>query len=117
MDAILTVIDDWGQAMDCKRTIIAIFFAKAFDLVDHELLLEKLRLLNFPAWLISWIAAYLSDRKQRGVKIGEVVSEWKDVVTGARSHPLHHLHLGYQQVHTGRCEPRKVRGRHSELHH
>ena len=83
MDAILTVIDDWGQAMDSKQTITAIFFdfAKAFDLVDHELLLEKLVRLNFPAWLVSWIAAYLTGRRQR-VKVGEFESEWKDVVAG-----------------------------------
>ena len=82
IDAIVTVTDNWGQAMDVKKTIVAIFFdfAKAFDLVDHELLLEKLQRL-LPTWLRSWIAAYLSGRKQQ-VKVGDIETEWMDVAAG-----------------------------------
>jgi hypothetical protein len=82
MDAILTVMDDWGHAIDQKLPIIAIFFdfAKAFDLVDHEILLEKLQKI-LPEWLVSWIAVYLSNRKQR-VKVGDTTTEWKDVKAG-----------------------------------
>lgn len=67
-DAILKVIDDFGYAHDSHTKLLGIFFdfAKAFDLVNHEILLTKLqskRLL--PDWLLSWIAAYLSHRWQR----------------------------------------------------
>jgi hypothetical protein len=82
MDAIVQVIEDWNLALDEKLIIIAIFFdfAKAFDLVDHEILLTKLQR-YLPAWLISWIAAYLSDRKQR-VTINGHETEWKKVEAG-----------------------------------
>ena len=59
MDAIVQVINDWGEAKDKKDPIAAIFFdfAKAFDLVDHEVLLIKLEAM-LPPWLCRWIAAY-----------------------------------------------------------
>ena len=34
-----------------------------------------------PIWLISWLAAYLTDRKQRVVS-GEIITEWKKVEAG-----------------------------------
>ena len=44
MDAILQVIEDWSKASDQHKQLLAIFFdfEKAFDLVDHALLLTKL---------------------------------------------------------------------------
>jgi hypothetical protein len=83
MDAIIEVLDDWNFAKDQKRAIIAIFFdfAKAFDMVNHELLLEKLVALNLPGWLTSWIAAFLTDRKQR-VVYNKTTTEWKNVEAG-----------------------------------
>ncbi len=82
MDAIVQVINDWGQAKDCKDEVFAVFFdfSKAFDLVDHEILLSKLEAL-LPEWLCSWLASYLSNRKQR-VKINDKETEWKEVVAG-----------------------------------
>jgi pterin-4a-carbinolamine dehydratase len=82
MDAIIKVIEDWSQAKDHKKVTRAIFFdfAKAFDLVDHKILIEKLKK-HLPEWLVSWIAAYLTDRKQR-VKIGKTTTEWMPVVAG-----------------------------------
>ena len=82
MDAIVQVIEDWSHAKDQKETIHAIFFdfSKAFDLVDHEVLLIKLEQF-LPAWLTSWIASYLSNRKQRVVMNG-FETEWKPVEAG-----------------------------------
>jgi hypothetical protein len=82
MDAIVQVIEDWSEAKDTKKEILAIFFdfAKAFDLVDHVKLLEKL-LKYLPRWLVSWIAAYLQGRRQR-VVMGTKTTEWKQVEAG-----------------------------------
>jgi hypothetical protein len=82
MDAIIQVIEDWSYARDQNLPTQAIFFdfAKAFDLVDHKILLEKL-ISQLPAWLVSWIAAYLSDRKQR-VKAKDIYTDWKPVEAG-----------------------------------
>ena len=49
MDAIIQVLDDLAVAKDQREAVTAIFFDfdKAFDLVDHEVLLSKLkRLVN-----------------------------------------------------------------------
>ena len=42
-------------------------FAKAFDKVDHKLLLEKLKLYGFSQQLIKWITSFLKDRPQEVV--------------------------------------------------
>ena len=81
-DVTTKVIDDWSRAIDNKQTVYAIFFdfSKAFDLVDHELLLKKLRDL-LPPMSTKWIANYLSDRQQR-VKTTEHTSSWAAVQAG-----------------------------------
>ena len=81
-DTVIQVIDDWGKAVDQNQTIQAIFFyfSKSFDLVDHEILLKKLEKI-LPKWITSWIAAYLTNRKQR-VTTKEYTTEWKNVEAG-----------------------------------
>ena len=69
---------------DIKEDILAIFFdfAKAFDLVQHRKMLEKFESKGYlPSWLISWLAAYLHNRKQR-VVVGQIKTEWKPVEAG-----------------------------------
>ena len=82
MDAILQVIEDWSKASDQHKQLLAIFFdfEKAFDLVDHALLLTKLSK-YLPDWLISWLASYLTERKQR-VKVNGFETEWLKVEAG-----------------------------------
>ena len=63
--------------------MLAIFFdfSKAFDLIGNELLLEKLLKLEIQTWLVSWVASYLINRKQR-VVINGTASEWISVDAG-----------------------------------
>ena len=80
-DALNLFLEDWGRAIDCgDQQVIAIFFdfAKAFDLVDHERLIIKIEPL-LPQWLINWIAALLSHRKQRVIYRG-LATRWRDVL-------------------------------------
>jgi hypothetical protein len=84
MDAVIQVIEAWSHAKDVKDDILAIFFdfAKAFDLVQHRRMLEKFESKGYlPSWLISWLAAYLHNRKQRAV-VGQIKTEWKPVEAG-----------------------------------
>ena len=83
MDALIQVIDDWEYAIDHKKSIHAVFFdfQKAFDIVDHTILLRKLQKFNLPSWIIPWVAQYLDNRVQR-VKIGEKISKWSPVLAG-----------------------------------
>jgi ribonuclease P/MRP protein subunit RPP40 len=74
MDAI-----DWERSLDNKETIHVVF-SKAFDLVNHKRLMQKLKKL-LPPYFTSWKAEWLSDRKQR-VKCGNTYSLWELVVAG-----------------------------------
>ena len=82
MDALIQFIEDWERARDQKKAVHAVFFdfAKAFESVDHQVLMTLVVSL-IPNWLTSWIAAYLSNRQQR-VKIGKITSSWKPVEAG-----------------------------------
>jgi hypothetical protein len=68
--------------MDKGESIMVVFFdfSKAFDLVDHALLLNKLEA-HLPEWLIKWVEAYLKNRKQR-VKTANFTADWKKVEAG-----------------------------------
>ena len=80
MDAIVQVIESWSHSKDIREDILAIFFdfAKAFDLVPHHIILRKGYL---KPWLVSWIAAYLTNRKQR-VATATTKTDWKPVEAG-----------------------------------
>ena len=55
---------------------------KAFDLIDHPILVRKLGTYNIPDAVISWITDFLTSRKQR-VKLGhDYFSEWGTVPAG-----------------------------------
>ena len=54
--------------------MIFIDCSKAFDLINHDILLNKMVGMEVPAHLIRWMAAFLLDREQR-IKIGDAVSK------------------------------------------
>ena len=56
-------------------------FRKAFDLVDHKLLLNKLQIYRFNDLSLSWFKSYLSNRTQQ-VVINNLSSSSGDVVCG-----------------------------------
>ena len=56
-------------------------FSKAFDTIDHQILLQKLNYYNFSNSSISTIASYLRNRKQF-VRIGNTDSEMLDIKIG-----------------------------------
>jgi len=61
--------------------IVFIDFAKAFDHVDHNILVDRMRSLGLSDVIIRWMCAFLQGRQQR-VKIGDVLSEWLPVIAG-----------------------------------
>ena len=57
-------------------------YKKAFDLIDHRILVNKLCKLDLPTEIINWIIDFLSDRSQR-IKLSEgCYSEWGSVPSG-----------------------------------
>ena len=61
--------------------VMFIDFCKAFDMVDHTILLEKLKLYNLSQDSLSWFTSYLSNRTQQ-VKYKSKLSEPLHVTYG-----------------------------------
>jgi hypothetical protein len=83
-DALLYTLQAIYEAVDTGEAGARIFFAdfsKAFDLIDHTILLRDLKNLQVHPVLLNWIAAFLTNRKQ-AVKIDGVLSDWKTVKGG-----------------------------------
>ena len=59
-----------GKSMD----LVYLDFSKAFDLVDHSILLHKLRGKGFCGNLLRWICEFLTHRNQK-VRIKGTLSE------------------------------------------
>ena len=81
--ALIKLIDNWLNEMDKGNFNCALFldFRKAFDIVNHEILLSKLRLYRCDDHCINFFKSYLSDKSQK-VKIGQETSEFKPIHSG-----------------------------------
>ena len=75
--ALVDMVHRWHDGIHCNKSIRILFldYSKAFDLVDHTLLIEKFKNLGVPNILLRWLCNYLCDRKQR-VRIGKEISSW-----------------------------------------
>ena len=64
--ALLELIDKLSEAVDDKLTTIGVFIdlAKAFDTVDHGILLRKLQHYGIRGIALDWFRSYLTDREQ-----------------------------------------------------
>ena len=74
--AILKIVDDLTKAVDDKRITVGIFvdLAKAFDTVDHMVLMKKLDFYGIRGVAYNWFYSYLSNRKQY-VSINKIMSK------------------------------------------
>lgn len=63
--ALTQMTDDCLRHIDNKRVVGAVLldFSAAFDVIDHNLLLNKLKCYNFTHYAIEWFKSYLSNRK------------------------------------------------------
>jgi len=74
-----TRILDKGYGLDLD--VIFLHYRKAFDNVPHRRLLEKLQMSEIGGKLLTWIQAFLSDRKMRVCEMG-LFSAWVEVLSG-----------------------------------
>jgi len=81
--ALIDILHSWHTAVDEEKSARVVFidYAKAFDHVDHSLVLQKMKSMEIPDFITQWIHSFLSDRKQR-VKIGKQLSDWLQLSGG-----------------------------------
>ena len=77
------MINKWNKAMDSGKLAGALLtdLSKAFDCLNHELLIAKLEAYGFDNPSLRYIYSYLSDRKQR-TKVNNSFSDWCNIVSG-----------------------------------
>ena len=81
--ALLYLIEKWKFRLDKKgyAGFILMDFSRAFDTINHELLMTKLHANGFSKEALKLIFSYLNNRKQR-VKINKSFSSWKELLCG-----------------------------------
>ena len=81
--ALIEIIDNIKKSIDNNEYTIGIFLdlCKAFDTVDHTILLKKLQFYGIRGVALSLLSSYLSNRKQYTV-INNVISECRTVSYG-----------------------------------
>lgn len=79
------MVHSWLSATDGNgatvRTIL-FDFRKAFDLIDHQILVQKLISYDLPSGIIDWIVDFLSCRRQRVKLSQDCYSEWGAIPSG-----------------------------------
>jgi len=87
--ALVDMLHHWHAAVDKSQSVHMVFvdFAKAFDHVNHSILVAKFVELGLPDVIVRWMCAFLQDRRQR-VKIGDVLSDWLHLVAGMPQGPI-----------------------------
>jgi len=82
-DAILEFLDHAYNSLDSKSYLISVFLdlSKAFDTLDHDILLSKLEHVEVRGVVLEWFSSYLSDRRQV-VGVNGTCSSVKPMNTG-----------------------------------
>ena len=81
--AILEITDSLKKAMDKKLVTCGLFldFSKAFDTINHDILLSKLYSYGIRGNPLRWFESYLYNRNQV-VKIGDTISSSQTIICG-----------------------------------
>ena len=81
--ALIAMIEKWKKSLDEGGIFAAVMMdlSKAFDTINHELLIAKLHAYGFEKSALSIVNDYLSDRYQR-VKINSSFSSWSKLLSG-----------------------------------
>ena len=81
--ALVSLLEKWKNSLDKKGFAGAVIMdlSKAFDCLDHDLLIAKLHAYGFGKKSLKLIMSYLKDRWQR-TKINTSFSSWSELLSG-----------------------------------
>uniref|UniRef100_A0A669CB82 Reverse transcriptase domain-containing protein n=1 Tax=Oreochromis niloticus TaxID=8128 RepID=A0A669CB82_ORENI len=81
--ALIDLMEKITECMDNKRFALSVFLdlKKAFDTVNHEILLKKLERYGFRGVVLEWLKSYVGNRQQY-VQINEYKSNLMDIACG-----------------------------------
>ena len=83
--ALISMLYSWLESTDgngATTRAVLFDFRKAFDLIDHHVLAQKLSTYYFPESIMCWILDFLTNRRQRVKLSCDCVSEWRAVQAG-----------------------------------
>ena len=80
---LIRLIEKFRSALDNGEDIALLLMdlSKAYDCLDHNLIIAELMTYGFSMQAVLLISSYLTNRKQR-VKIGQSLSNWMDLTLG-----------------------------------
>ena len=78
MHTFASATDGTGAAVK----IVLLDYRKAFDLIDHQILVDKILSLRMPRGVACWVCDFLSNRFQRVKLSNDCFSEWGAVPSG-----------------------------------
>ena len=81
---LINMVTKWQKCLDKKGGIVGTVLmdlSKAYDCIQHDLLIAKLQAYGLSSKSLHFIYSYLKGRKQR-VKIGDKTSDWLEVLFG-----------------------------------
>ena len=80
---LIVMLEKWKKAIDQGKFAGALLtdLSKAFDCLNHELLIAKLEAYGFNNESLLYLLSYLSERKHR-TKINNSLSDWADITSG-----------------------------------
>ena len=81
--ALVNLIDLWLNTIDNSKMVgvVLVDFKKAFDLVDHQILTNKLEIYGIKDEALMWFNTYLTNRKQQ-VAINNSKSDFQHISCG-----------------------------------
>ena len=82
-NSLVVMLEKWKRALDKGEYVSALFMdlSKAFDTINHDLLIAKLKAYGFSKEALKLMRSYLKNWKQK-VQINDKFSSDRDVIAG-----------------------------------
>ena len=80
---LMSILEMWKNTLDKGDYVSAIFMdlSKAFDTLNHNLLIAKLGAYGFERNSLSFMKSYLNDRQQR-IRVNNNFNSWEKIIAG-----------------------------------